>query len=467
MEGSGVEAERAYAESFPETLRMVTARAGDAIRGWPADRRLVLCLGLTPEPAIFSLITVNPRRALILVTSGSRRVVEDVRKFVPDFHRVDVREVDSVDPVSVYSEVRQWHLKTDDAHVGVADITGGTKAMSSALTLVAHRLGYRVIYWAGTQTDGRSRPAPGSEELRIIANPEQVLGERLVELAQSLARRHEYAGAAEALDAARRRVPGTRSLTLDAWANVLHAYRYWDAMDVDRAAKALEQALHLVRQHGGLVAEMMPLYRRASAIAAQLGALEALRALTGPPEQWQDRLVDASFATALTATFYHGGFRQFQQGRYETAVLLWYRLLELAEQVALAHRGIHTARPDLERIRAAGIAPERLRELFASGPPSTLDLTQGYRLLQEMGAVHSHDMNRIRSIVHRRNHSLFAHGFQPVDESAARNFLHTVEEIAFRVLEPAGITPAGMEPLRFVPVEIASGPPLDGEGEGP
>jgi len=120
--------------------------------------------------------------------------------------------------------------------------------------------------------------------------------------------------------------------------------------------------------------------------------------------------------------------RRASQKRYDDAVGRLYRAIELLEQIRLFKQyGILTGDVDISKL------PEQLQAEYESRKASNhkkklqLALFQSYDLLSKftddpLGQLFVTYKDRILNSLETRNHSLFAHGFQPISESSYRAF---------------------------------------------
>lgn len=440
---------------------------------------LVMTVGRSMGPIRLSLATLRPRRVLFLATAESRDVLERSGLLVPESaFTPSMQIVNKDDTLRLYQIVRTWYEEGGHAHV-VADITGGTKPMSTALAMAAHRLRLPVVYWDGNQPLGGPPPGPGgpevtgAERLVFVDDPEKVFGEGLVDVAQELAAHQEFHAAAKVLSEVTERVPGERTFVLRFWQALCQGYGDWDAGRFSGAAEALSQALAVLSVHGKVVLAVEHLETRYGArIRRQREALGVLQRLTqqggstGPPAL--ELLRDPLFLAGLAGTFYHGGCRRLARGELESAVLLWYRLLEMTEQALLAEVGLDTAAPDYDRVKPVLAASKRTWERFAQdlgwasrvAPSQEIDLQYGFRILKALGRVKPPDLSRIRNIASARNYSLYAHGFRAVAPNQVEEFRRVVEDVALPLLkERDRMGSDDLDAMRFVDVALREPPP--------
>lgn len=116
--------------------------------------------------------------------------------------------------------------------------------------------------------------------------------------------------------------------------------------------------------------------------------------------------------------------RRASQQRYDDAVGRLYRALELLAQVRLWQEyELATAAIDLTKL------PADIRASYKDGSP--IALQRSYELLSQLkpdpiGELYQQYKNKLQDVLKKRNHSLFAHGFQPVDRSDYATMSETI-----------------------------------------
>lgn len=456
------EQERLYGELFPVILTYVLEHNQSAWPDAPAEVSLVATLGLSPEPLAYSFALIRPRRLLVLCSEKSKAGWDWARAVVPPEVLIACREMrpvilrDPNDPVELYAQVREWVAGAGEKVV--ADVTGGTKAMSGSLALAAQHLGMQVIYWESETKHGLygRHPVPGSERLRLLPDPVAEFGDRMAGLAQALAEEGDYEGAADALDRAARRAIGRPAAVLGVWARIARAYASWDRLDVAQARESLAKAVRNLPGIVRTVPESASVAKWRPRLERQLAALEALErgfAATRGGDRLS-ALQDREFVTALSGFFLHAARRRLRRREPETAALLAYRLMELAVQAGLARHGLDSAAPDYDVLAAEKRA--RIQRALGRGGealPAPLALSDGATAVTALEDVDL-PLQEVRRRARARNESLYAHGFQPVSCKEAENAVAFGRELAVRLLKPLAIGPSDWEELVFVPFQV-------------
>lgn len=387
---------------------------------------LICTLGGTPEPVVASLKRWQPARIRFVVTPETAARVESAvvplaeAEGVPlDPGRYDLLQLadgqdltSCVDALrSLTPQVEQW-LARGEAFDVVVDVTGGTKCMSAALALQAHRWPCRFSYIGGRERtkDGVGVVVSGTEQIVHAQNPWDALGYRAVEEFVPLFDQRAFPAASRLAGLAMRNVTDSaRKRELNALQLLADAFAAWECFDHAGAAKVLQQ-----------------LSKYGNDLGAMFGAAKA-GVLQGQLQQhlaYLQQLMAASPPSHLhVLDLLANARRRGEEGRYDDAVARLYRAIEARAQVQLArdHGIASTASVPLESV------PEPLRSEWASKADEEgtlkLGLQDDYALLQALGDdlgrlfVELGLADRQKSPLVARNQSILAHGFTRVGEA--------------------------------------------------
>ncbi len=433
---------------------------------------LILSLGESYQPLVLSIATLKPERVFFLVTEKSRRyldVVVELTGLKPS--QYDYAEVDKDNPLQIYQAIKEIYRRWGRPSSIALDFTGGTKAMSGGSAMAGGMIGADMVYIASSRYLSDLRiPYPGSEHLEFIPNPYQVFGDLEEEKALELMVKYDYAGAGRIFAELARAVPDPRRYQV--LGHLARAYEAWDNIDFPVAAAELGQVITMVQQYGRNQKDFV-LHDRLGKLKQQHDALVLLSEKTAELKKLLKRnrereaggivklLQDREFVQILMATIYCNALRREEQGKLDMAALLLYRLLEMIEQAALAAYGLDTADPDYSCLlktspEGPGTGPATMEELqqryetlrakiFKTQPakvplPGQVSLFNGYLLLKVIDDPLARDINlhRLNGLIEKRNYSLFAHGFEVVDEEDYAGFKKLVEDIAAAFLAAGG-----------------------------
>lgn len=397
-------------------------------------RLLLATVGGAPEPVAASLLHWRPARALFIVSPQTHDSV--VRDILPKVHadgwadfdagRYDLHEIpDAQNLTGIVHQLRAlddrvaaWQSDNANAEI-IADLTGGTKAMSAALALAAGRWPCRISYVGGAERtkDGVGVVVSGKEQILRSQNPADALGLLALDTARELLLHHAFAAAATLLqDALRRVTDSARKAELAAVLILAQALADWDRF-----------------QHRDARNKLQELPRHAHNLEAALGLQPARRILAGCQrlEPHLTTVAESKTPTgqpavsrALVLDLLANARRRLDEQRWDDATARLYRALEATAQLHLAERDVpDTGAVPLDRV------PEPLRGEFAlhgEGGNVKLGLQDAWRLLQSLDPtaagpfVAANLADRERSPLAARNQSILAHGFAPVSETPTR-----------------------------------------------
>lgn len=404
-------------------------------------------VGTTPEPVILSAKALNAEKVYLLHTADTERQCKTIETELGwGVDRIKTVLVSRSDPEDIYRQVRQI---VDDLSPGAAlafDPTGGTKAMVAGLAMFAFSLAEEgrtahVYYVDNAEYDDQlRRPVAGTEFLKRLENPREVIPDWLYYRAREAYSQGDFSRAKQNFNHAAEREGRARSLE----AVLSEAYESIDTAQFVPAKTKLEELLNLLQRHPY---KQSPLAKHTDAISAQKEGLEAIIQLTATlsgKERSMALLAEPiKVAWTLAALEFMAG-RRLKAGRIAEAVLLRYRALELFLQHRLARRNFDTAKPDFEKLcTELNTTLEALKERYqderkaAGAKPdegveqrSAVDFTTAFFLLRALGdkAALAVNANKIVGLAKARNSSVFAHGFEPPNENLAKNLAQLLED---------------------------------------
>nr|WP_279611285.1 TIGR02710 family CRISPR-associated CARF protein [Thermostichus vulcanus] len=388
---------------------------------------LFVTVGGSPPPIITAIKKLNPERVIFVCSSttvsqvtGSGTPCEihkgsDVIERLPNIPtqanlgerfdpEQDVVVLESLDDLSECYRViaaKMAEIRQDPGNIVQADYTGGTKTMSLALGLAGLDYEAKLFLTTGERTD-TVRVNRGEMTMQVSLTP--VMVERLLkQKVPPLVAQYNYPAALVELENLvvaqgmmpddSRRVRNHRSLclALDAWDRFDHleAWAYLQPLMKQKWIQPLGLFLKRVMSSRGLIDPEFD-------------------GSQGSPghgyEIVEDLLLNAE--------------RRASQQRFDDAVGRIYRALELLAQVRLKQKyEIETGNVDPQRL------PEALRTHYQNRQGKIeIALRKSYELLSQLGGdplgkLFQERQSLIADALQVRNHSLFAHGFQPITQS--------------------------------------------------
>lgn len=271
----------------------------------------------------------------------------------------------------------------------VANYTGGTKTMSSALVLYAIHRRWELQCNVGPRRD-LIKVRVGDNPARV--STARVLMDQHITMLETLVKGYHFAEAAEYLTQLliRGEIPKEKQRTIGTCHNLCLAYNAWDRFEHGEARDLLEPHARHCPKH------FVFLKRIVGEIKDHTGY-----------EKVEDLLYNAE--------------RRAIQKRYDDAVGRLYRAVEMLAQTRLrqSHQ-IDTSDVDITKI------PEAWRKDYSGFTTEDgkvkIGLYQAYQLLihlqDPLGSLFDEKRKPIVNALSKRNFSILAHGTQPIDESA-------------------------------------------------
>ncbi len=399
---------------------------------------LICTVGGSPEPIVASLKRWTPARIRFVPTrETSDQISAGVVPLATsegislDPGRYDVLELaDSQDLSGCVDALRQltpiveqWLSRGEDFQV-VVDFTGGTKCMSAALALQAHRWRCLFSYVGGSQRtkDGVGIVISGREQVLHAHNPWDALGFQAVEEFVTLFDRQAFVAAAALAERATKNVSEpSRKRELNALKLMADAYDAWDRFD-----------------HKGAMNKLLELAKYDNDLRALLGEIKAeqIQIATHRHRDYLHALLEGgSPSLHYVIDLLANARRRKSEGRIDDTVARLYRAIESLAQIALAERHAiaNTKQVPLDRV------PESLRGQWASRADQGnifLGLQDAYALLHDLGdelgrqfmQLQLHD--RQRSPLTARNQSILAHGFERVSDKVFEQLWDAATKLA-------------------------------------
>ncbi|MBI5018189.1 MAG: TIGR02710 family CRISPR-associated protein [Deltaproteobacteria bacterium] len=396
-------------------------------------KALIVSVGGTAEPVARALEEHRPDVVCFVCSEDSVEKIGDVKRLAGGAGAsVRSRVVVVSDPqdlVSCYrgallaaERIGEANVPPDDV---VVDYTGGTKTMSAALALATVGKGFRFSYVGGRERDkgGLGTVLSGTEEVRSGVSPWRLFAVEEKRAFADLFNRHLFASAEEVLARAVRHDAVERDL-LEALLRLARAYRHWDAF---RHAPAKEE----LAKGSASLDTWVRLRPGGTDLTAALDAarenLEFLNRLQEGTRGFKRR------HRLQVADLLSNARRRAEVGRHDDAVARVYRALELLGQIAFEEVfGCETGAADPARL------PESLRDEYAlayadrDGKGLRIPSFAVFRALQAAGRPEGLAYFARRAdfdkLLYSRNHSILAHGFEPVAADLPDRFERLVRE---------------------------------------
>lgn len=417
---------------------------------------LILTLGTSYEPLVFSILSLKPDKVFILYTDKTLPLLDNVIEFTKlKPSQYTTSKIDAENPLELYWEIKNIYEKWGRPENIYVDFTSGTKSMSAGCAMAGVTINARLTYVGGEYIKTLGKPKPGSERLCFIEDPYTVFGDLERDQAILLFNSMDYISAYRIFDELEQRVPGFIK-EYSALKCLSKAYDAWDSLNIKEAIANLEECIKITRKELKLSKNFI-LSKHEDKLKCQLEVLKVLQIIHSNDNTHAHKAEIFNNIGYLIANLYQNANRREKQGKYEMASLLLYRILEIVEQKRLWNYGIDTSNADYCKLPVDETSLHNkinniIRKIYDSNKLSQLDnkisLLNGFILLvaleddiikARIPGKEINELNRLRSKVEARNKSIFAHGFEFIDSKKYYDFKEVVVEYINKLGQLEGI----------------------------
>jgi len=395
---------------------------------------LIISVGGTIEPVVVSIAEHRPS---LVVFFASQETIESIgavkdrlREQNIPIRNYTVIIADPEDLEACYSKALECaEIAIEDGRSAadvVVDFTGGTKAMTAALTLATVGKGFAFSYVGGRERskEGRGIVMTGSERLVRRRDPFvlHAVHERR-RLAQYFNQYQFQAAEAVARDLQARPIFEPDRVAFEFIGDVAAGYETWDRFMFNDAQRRLKGACTkwapAISANPSLrYATLLPV------VEAHVSRLGLILKNTSGLQQVHQVLAEELLANAA---------RRSEEGKYDDAIVRLYRALELGGQIAVQKTlGCGTDKVPVERLPAS--LRDEYRQRYQRQPNFVqLALDATYRLLEALdqpeGKQFASRAEQFRKIQSARNGSWLAHGLGPCHAETYESLSLLVREI--------------------------------------
>lgn len=406
--------------------------------GSSVHKLIIYTVGTTPEPIVFCIQQEQPERLIFVASPQTEDQVESsiLPKLNQEGFRIQHGQFDIIkipDPEDfetcvrtlrdqLENEVHDWLQRGSNFSLAV-DLTGGTKCMSSALTLVASRWKAEFLYVGGQRIDPRGTVEPGTERVIRRANPWDSLGYQVIEDAVLFFDHGLYASTIHVLDKAIHRIDRNAVKRELATLKILaSAYNAWDRFNFKGAANELGDVLKNFND----LRHACPFVDQSLEQTLSAHREHLLKLWEKKPSQLNvlDLLANAQ--------------RRAAQGAYDDAVARLYRAVEAFGQITLGKYKKNTktaeGKDDPSTFNLSDLPPdlqEKWKQYADENGTLKLGLQRTYELLKDLHdplgeEFASSKLSGPHSPLAMRNKSILAHGFEPVTQDGFQSLWDAV-----------------------------------------
>lgn len=396
----------------------------------PESFVLVLSVGGSIEPLIRSIGHYNPRRVVFVASRDSNPRVREILERVEGIGRHETITLEDHQRLlpSLRDIRRELPRRLDAMNVPpgtllLTDFTGGTKAMSAALTLAMIEYKSRFTYVGGDirGKDGLGTVESGHETVIFMDDPWYEMGLREARSLELYFNAGQYDAAREQVRFLKSR-DSEYSAFYDGLGMVIEAFHNWDIFNYKKAMERFSGGINRLavynnRNHKNF----RPQYAR---LKDAFDALERVAAdavlLKG-----NFRPLNAGEGDAYVRDLVANARRCAVRGHYDDAVARLYSAIEKTAKIALARMGLDNSDFPKDALAQAGGG---LAEKHGEDPDGKIRLPLNASFAALCGFAPEHAVARaykanseaLEKALRSRNMSLLAHGYNPVEEKAYR-----------------------------------------------
>jgi CRISPR-associated protein (TIGR02710 family) len=388
-----------YKELFEEVIELFISKS----KTLKKYRFLISLLGLSPQPVILFIRAVNPEKVLFIHSEETEKYLDEIQRWTGLTLTQVVREmIDSSDPTGVYKSIKNFASSKNPKEI-LLDFTGGKKSMVGGAAMAGNLLGIDTGYVDyGSYLSDLRQPEPGSEYPNILKNPFYVLGDIDLEKARESFNNYNFGRCLEILKELEGRVEdiwGIRKLKL-----LTKIYQVVDAFNFSEGMSLIEEFIRRYVDD-----------RRFLSVEQVKKTQDILPILNNKEHPDHE--------TYLCLNYFFSGERFAKRARYDIAVFLMYRTIEMVLSAGLNELDINPSNPIYPKWLTPEKYNEKLREVFEKehyekNLPYKVGLMDSAIILAIKSDELVADLNLkdLRGIIELRNDSHFTHGFKVLNE---------------------------------------------------
>jgi CRISPR-associated protein (TIGR02710 family) len=396
-------------------------RDKNSVKGVSAlSQALIISVGGTIEPIVVSIMEHRPD---LVVFFASEQTIESIGAIKARLQEQEItiqnRNImipDAEDLEVCYEKALQCAEVALEGGRPAADVvvdfTGGTKAMTAALTLATVGKGFTFSYVGGRERskEGRGVVTTGSEQIMRRRDPFVLYAVHERRRLAHYFNRYQFQ-AAEAVARDLQARPIADRVAFEFVGDVTAGYEAWDRFIFDQAQERLKTAYS--KWAPAISANpSLPYATLHPAVESHVSRLGLILNKTRGLQRTDPVLAEELLANAA---------RRAEEGKYDDAIVRLYRALELGGQVAVQRAlGCATDKVPVDRLPVS--LREEYQRRYGHRDPNfvQIPLDATYRLLEALdqpeGKQFASRAEQFKKVQSARNGSWLAHGLAPCRE---------------------------------------------------
>jgi len=398
--GDKAQAESYYYENIFQEVIQRFLRRSQVLKKY---RYLISLVGFSPQPVILFIKAVRPQRVLFIHSEDTEPYLDLIAEWTGlNLAQVERERVNSSNVIDVYQAIKKFIVAKNPKEI-LIDITGGKKSMVGGAVMAGNLLEIDTGYvdYDEYLPDLR-QPKPGTEYPNMLKNPLVVFGDIEIDKAKEAFNQYNFSRELDILSFLEDKIE-------DIWqVKILQTLtRIYQEVDTFNFHKAISLANEFIEKYSHRING--PLLEHVKR------TLDILPVLVN--EKHSD------YSPFMCLMLFFSGKRFAERKRYDVAVFLMYRVIELILSFALQEKNIDPSNPIyLDEITEESYN-EKLRDAFEreyykKALPTKIGLMDSaiILLLLHHPVVEELDLKKLKGIISLRNESIFTHGTRPLSK---------------------------------------------------
>jgi len=366
-------------------------------------RFLISLIGFSPQPIILFIKAVQPERILFIYSEETELYLNMIVQWTGlNITQIEKERIDSSDVADVYRAIKKF-IRAKSPEEILIDITGGKKSMVGGAVMVGNLLQIDTGYvdYEDYMPDIR-QPKPGSEYPNILKNPLAVFGDIEIERVHEAFNHYNFDMGLDILSFLEDKIEDIWKVKILKKLTQLYkeVYNFDYFKGIQLAEEFIKRFSHRVD---------------ATLLGSVQNTLDILHILV------EEKHPDYSTYTCLN--FFYSGECFAERKRYDVAVFLMYRVVELILSFALKESSINPSNPQYpdgitEKSYNDKLQEVYLKEYHRKALPYKIGLMDSAIILSLLyhPLVKNLDVKKLKGVISTRNDSNFTHGMRPLTE---------------------------------------------------
>ncbi len=408
-------------------------------------KMMVVSVGGSPEPVIYSLNAQQPDYVVYFASKDSRKLISEQIESRLSFTPLDVEKLVTPDEQDLLQCVQYllkeiprclelWEIAEDKV---VCDYTGGTKTMSAAIVLALSSFVRQFSYVGGIKRDkeGLGVVICGREQMLYVQNPWDALAIRYMREIELMFNRCRFQSVISVAEEAKQRTED-KAPSFAFIRDVAEAFYCWDNVQYDPAYNLLKKTVGRLpallqfssnKEFLAFSHQVTACFERLELIKYQRDQLKSCKgkqALKDADPLCRDFLADIVANAVRRAEVEH---------KYDDAVARLYSAIEKMAKITLqAEFSINNSGVDVDLIDDAETRQWLESQRSDAGQPIMLPLSRSYELLYRLehplGLQFNIQRVQMEKILSIRNGTILAHGYECVQKKTYCDMLNIALE---------------------------------------